>query len=346
MDKEFQWTNALYRKISKEYVPLSLLLSRELGVAAKLIWIVLRQDAPMAPERLFSPTRLSRRTGLTRNTVRNSLARLAASRWGAIVRNPHDRTIYSQYLSKKACMPMKLVTDRTIDVGARVLFGVLQGSPEFRHNKGSFTYASLGRLAQRDPRTVAEDTKQLVAAGWLELTQVNERAKIYFTLRNPHLIESKKMLRHVRRRVKRAPFLGEALMREYLSLIIDSDEFEDNAAPGFLVNPLTDERLQFDRFYPPNMAFEFNGPQHYGATERFSAEDAAQQRARDLMKTGICALREITLIVVHPEDLSLKTMQRKVVHLPLRDLEGYEPVANYLDSISRSYRRASLRHRN
>lgn len=70
-------------------------------------------------------------------------------------------------------------------------------------------------------------------------------------------------------------------MREYLSLMIDSGEFEDNAAPGFLVNPLTDERLQFDRFYPPGVAFEFNGPQHYGATSTKSVRPCSTAPANE-----------------------------------------------------------------
>src|SRR5690606_12471297 len=114
-------------------------------------------------------------------------------------------------------------------------------------------------------------------------------------------------------------------MREYLSLLIDSDEYEDNAAPGFLVNPLTEERLQLDRYYPPGVAFEFNGPQHYGPTEHYTAEEAVKQRVRDLIKAGICAGRGIQLKIVHAEDLSLSKMKKIVGHLlPLRDLRRSE----------------------
>lgn len=72
-------------------------------------------------------------------------------------------------------------------------------------------------------------------------------------------------------------------MREYLSLLVDSDHFEDNATPGFLVNPLSGEELQYDRFYPPRVAFEFNnGPQHDGPTALYaSGRDIRRLRARD-----------------------------------------------------------------
>lgn len=133
-------------------------------------------------------------------------------------------------------------------------------------------------------------------------------------------------------------------MREYLTLLIDSDQFEDNAAPGFLVNPLTNERMQFDRFYPPSVAFEFQGPQHYGATALYSEAEAAKQRGRDLMKQGICIERGIRLVLIQPQDLSLKVIQQKVGPLlPLRDLIEYQPLIAMLESIARGYRRKAKR---
>src|SRR5690606_2563656 len=125
--------------------------------------------------------------------------------------------------------------------------------------------------------------------GWLATTQASQQAPIRFTLINPAETEARRELARVERRLAKEKFKGEGLMRALLSLLVDLDVFEDNASPGFLVNPLTDERLQFDRFYPPSVAFEFNGPQHYGETELYSAEHAREQRARDLIKIGICA---------------------------------------------------------
>lgn len=50
----------------------------------------------------------------------------------------------------------------------------------------------------------------------------------------------------------------------------------------------------------------------------------------------------ITLLTVHPEDLTLQGMKKKVGHLlPLRDLCGHEPLIGYLESVSRSYRRVA-----
>ncbi len=131
-------------------------------------------------------------------------------------------------------------------------------------------------------------------------------------------------------------------MREYLTLLVDSDDFEDDASPGFLVNPFSDERLELDRFYPPGAAFEFNGPQHYGATDRFPDKDVAKQRGRDHLKIGICMSKGIHLHGIHAEDLTLETMRRKAgAVLPLRDLSGHEPLVAFLEAVARRYRRAA-----
>jgi hypothetical protein len=143
-------------------------------------------------------------------------------------------------------------------------------------------------------------------------------------------------------RLGRAAFKGEAIMREWLSLIVNRDDYEDNARPGFLVNPLTNEKMEYDRFYPPSVALEFNGPQHSGPTERFPDNELARlQLARDLMKEGISRHRGVTLITVDAKDLSLEGMIRRVAaHLPVRRVSAASDMAAYLETESRRYRRS------
>lgn len=129
-------------------------------------------------------------------------------------------------------------------------------------------------------------------------------------------------------------------MREYLNLLVADDRFEDNAAPGFLVNPVTEERLQFDRYYPlHNVAWEFNGAQHYQKTQRFSERKVVMQRVRDYIKQGICLERNITLVVVHAQDLSLEVMRQKASALfPVRDLNDHQRLVTYLEKVAAKYR--------
>ncbi|MDF2626953.1 MAG: hypothetical protein K0R39_784 [Symbiobacteriaceae bacterium] len=144
----------------------------------------------------------------------------------------------------------------------------------------------------------------------------------------------------VKRRVEKAENVGEQIMREFLSLLVDSDEYEDESAPGFLVNPLSGELLRYDRYYPPRVGVEFNGPQHYGPTDRYpDPQQAAQQQARDYMKIGLSVRKGMAVVVVHAEDLSLAGMRAKVEGLlPLRNLKNHGQLAEYLEKVGRRYR--------
>ncbi|HYF94990.1 MAG TPA: hypothetical protein VD969_22470 [Symbiobacteriaceae bacterium] len=129
-------------------------------------------------------------------------------------------------------------------------------------------------------------------------------------------------------------------MQEYLSLLIDSDEYTDNARPGFLVNPLTGERLELDRYYPPSVAFEYNGDQHLRMVAGFSRENP--QHLRDLIKAGICLHEGVHLVIIDGADLTLQGITRKIGRsMPLRNLAGHEPLMDVLELASIKYKAAS-----
>lgn len=316
-------------------VAAALLTDRGLSPPAKLVAIVLR---PGGGEGLRLSV-LEGMTGLSAKTVRRALKELVAGGWLAAGSRQEE------WSSAGVVVPVRLLQDGRVGVRARILYGCLQLLPDFRHPEGRFRYGELSDLTGQDPKTVRTSVRELVAVGWLGISQRNRLAPVHFRLRDPFAERAQAEVDQARRRLERARFLGEALMREYLSLLVDSEDFEDDAAPGFLVNPLTGERMELDRFYPPAVAFEFNGPQHYGATELFNNdEEAARQRARDYMKLGICASRGIKLIVVHPQDLTLAGMRRKIgSSLPVRDEAGHEPWAGFLESVARRYRLAARR---
>lgn len=355
-------------------VPLALLTDPTLTASMKVVCMALSFSPASKGEKLCA-SHLASRIGLSKETVRRALLLLSQRKLDASITSfATSRTIepkrvarpsdFSHRASSAAMalnaegspdrsrsltgptvrIPRELLFDGSLSAEARIVFGLVQAASVFQDPSGETTYAELAHLSGRDARTVRKALRELGAAGWIEYTQENRRAPVQFRLRNPVAEARALEIERLKRRLERASFLGEALMREYLSLIVDSDEFEDNAAPGFLVNPLTDERLQFDRYYPPDVAFEFNGPQHYHPTEMYSAEEVSRQRVRDLIKRGICAEKGIKLIVVHAEDLTLEKMKRKVEgHLPLRSLVGYEDFIDHLEQVSRSYRRSARR---
>lgn len=322
------------------HVPVALLLSPALPASAKLIWMVsrLRTASDQAGTAWLSET-----SGLSRPTVLKAIARLMASGWDPTAGRIPDPT-GAGAPGAALPIPAALLTNRRLGVHGRVLYGLLLLTPGFRHPGGQFTYEELAGLAQVSPKTVARAFAQLARAEWVKVERANRLARVHFELSFPGLARGMTALARAQKRLEKASYFGEGLMREYLSLLIDSEDYEDDASPGFLVNPRTDESLQLDRYYPPNVAFEFNGPQHYRATEKFSAEEAAGQRERDYIKLGICTTRGVTLVVIHPENLTLKEMRQKVDNLlPPRDLTGYDLLIDFLESESRAYRRLASR---
>lgn len=326
---------------------MDLLLDRQTTASAKLIWLIYRLVA--AQPGPVSPVLLRAYSGLSRPTVRKGLDQTATTKWVGTAPDPGEVGMARRgdgpppgSVDAWVTMPGDLLTDRRIGAQGRVLYGILQW---LREATDQFRYADLCRLTGTNPATLRRAVRELAQAGWLRIRQTDRLHPVRFSVCNPVAARAAAAVAGARRRLNAARFLGEALMREYLSLLVGSQDFEDDAEPGFLVNPYTDERMQLDRFYPPDVAFEFNGPQHYGATELFSSENAAKQRGRDYLKLGICAAKGIRLVVIHPSDLSLRVMQEKVGQLlPLRDLRDHAALIDFLEAVSRRYRRAARRN--
>ena len=330
-------------------VPIALLLSRELTPAAKAIWIALRLDEVRQRKRSHSPTQLARRIGIARSTVYEALAALTRAGWCV---EHKRRALARQRIRTQLCratstrfvrLPAQLAeSPRELRPQALVCFGLLQTLDGFEEGKGAFKWAELKGATGLDTRTLKRAVNELVAAGWLTIRQENRLAPVVFALHHPDVA----WRRAAERRLQKHPHTGQALMQEFLNLIVDSSEFVEDGSTGFLLNPRTQHLMQFDRFYPLHrVAFEFNGRQHYEETEIFSKEQVSAQRERDKTKRAICAAKGITLVVVHAEDLSLGGMLRKVPDvLPKRDLRGFSSTIRHLESVARRYRTAAARH--
>jgi hypothetical protein len=310
-----------------------LLLDPQISHCAKLVWMIHELCAQTGPAPV-SPGLLEAKSGLAWHTVRRGLALLEATGWLPTRRLDDIGSL------GWAMLPHELLLDQRIGIPAKLLYGDLQLTPGFRNSSGQFTYVTLAALSSLSVTTVKTAVRVLQAPGWLKASQSNKFAAIRFTLLDPAAKRCQSEVYAASRRLAKAKFKGEAIMQEYLSLIVASREYEENATPGFLINPFTGEEMQLDRYYPPGVAFEFNGSQHYGTTDHYPSEaDARKQRGRDLLKKAICAERGITLVVVHPGDLTLANMRQMTEGLlPQRCLEGHEPLIAHLEARSDRYR--------
>ncbi len=293
----------------------SLLLHPELTATAKLLWMMVQLDE--------SPSQvdLAAKLGVSRSSVVRGLRKLAQ--------------VGAQGGPARATMPADLLLDKDLSVQAKLLFAYLQLTPGCVEWNGNFTYASLCELTGLCRSTVQQALRDLSDEGWVIISQKHPYAPVRFTLRNRAAINRAIAVSEAAERLKEARYEGEALMREYLNLLVDSNNWEDGARPNFLENPFTGQNLEFDRFYPPSVAFEYNGPQHYRTTKKYANEAKVRnQIGRDLIKLGLCTRLGITLVVVHAEDLCFERMRGKVEGLlPLRPLTGQEPMITYLESL-------------
>lgn len=161
------------------------------------------------------PTVLRQLTGLSRPTVYEALAVI-------------QKTGRS-FPGRRVKIPAPLLAERTVGAVAKVLYGLLQAIPQRRGQSGSFTHPSLSQFTHLGPNTVKRGIRELTDAGWLQIAQANRLSPVTFTLGSPQQFRSWEELAAAERRLKRAKYAGEAIMQEYLTLLIDSDQFTDNA---------------------------------------------------------------------------------------------------------------------
>lgn len=319
-------------------VPFALLFSTDLTPAAKFLWIRMRFDEARHGKRSHHPRQLAKRTCLARSTVYEALRQGMSTGWLVKRVDPASgkrrwRTNCPVKNSEKnARIPVDLIrAAHSLRPQAILCYGVLQATEDFKFETraGMFKWAELRELTRLDLRTIKRAVRALVDARWVAMAQEHRRAPILFRLQ--HADEAYR--EETRRRLERASYVGEALMRSFLSLITDTNECEDGARPEFLINPASGERMELDRYYPMHrVAFEFNGRQHYVATGPFTKQDVAAQKKRDRLKQRICKERDVNLVIVHAEDLSLTGILRKVGSLlPRKALRGFKKTIRYLN---------------
>lgn len=285
----------------------------------------------------------------SKGTLRAHLETLAARQWVSIHNEPGLPSTFilrGPRRGRGVAIPVSLVKHPQLSSTAKGLYVTVAA---YRPTGQAGWAVSQARLAEavglKSVTTVRSLVDELCRAGWLRLSRPG---RVYsFEPSDPHLAARHAVLNQVLRRIKRENFKGEALMKEMLSVLIADDNFEDNARPGFLVNPLTGERLEFDRWYiNARVAFEFNGDQHYRPTDSYpDEEEVRRQRARDLMKAALAQQQGIRLVTVHPGDLTFERLGRLTAGLlPVRQPVAEDPVVRKLNHLSSTYRRRAGRH--
>jgi len=312
------------------WVPFSVLNTQYPGANTRLVWTLLT-GKPVASSDHTNAS-LVRQTGLDRKTVRHACEFLSRSPLAPC---------YAKARSSCAAIPAALLTAPNLSAVAKLLYGQLQSLPDFAKERCTVTYGALSRLTGSCEDTLRQGAIELVTAGWLTCTRENRRSPLCFTLCNPVQARWRARISSIKRRVcGNKKHKGETLLREFLNALVALDDGQNDATPDFLVNPYTRELMEFDRYYPSAcVAVEFNGDQHYEQTDLASLEETVKQVGRDAMKAFLARMHRGELVIIHPEDLSLKTLQQKLpLRLPRRELEGMEPLLDALNDLATEYR--------
>jgi hypothetical protein len=316
-------------------------LSQQKWTETDTVFRVKRHDRKL----LFSPTRLARRTGLSRPTIRRARAKLIAEGWYAPPKAKKKRVRW-QLSGQTVVIPAELIMSTNVKAQAKIVYGVLRSLLKRSTSECTFAYVSLAETMNLNAKTDKRAVCHLAEWRWLEVEQANKHAPIRFRPRNPVKAKHIAEVLNVGDRLRGVPYYGEALMQAVLSAPVASRSCHDGSTPDILTNPLTDESLEYDRFYYHHwVAFEFNGQQHYSVTNWFDEEVVAAQKERDQMKREMSKEKGVTLIEVRGEELGWQTLLHKIgKRLPLRrGVRCNRMLINYLERRCESYReRAEL----
>lgn len=204
--------------------------------------------------------------------------------------------------------------------------------------------ASLSELScscRVDRHATAKAARVLGQHGWMRVVREGRGLRPIATI--PHNCQLLLAVQ-LREDYKHATHKGEFLMKRYLDLRINSDRFVDNARPIFLTSPLTDEQLEYDRYYPKyEVAFEFNGAQHLELTEDFPEEKALRDvKTRDTLKLGLSTRHGVTLITITADQLHPAVLEILIPpDLPRRPLDTQGPYYRALVSLCTRYVRSA-----
>lgn len=186
--------------------------------------------------------------------------------------------------------------------------------------------AGLAASTGRPVETLRASVARLVDAGWAYIHTPPGRTRGGLVVPWMPLTVEEQLASALAQRRSSVLFFGEWLMRCVLDLCVKDLAFHDNAHPQWQTTP-KGKRLQLDRwYYLANVAFEFQGRQHFQKDNEFVKTDAdlSQRFEHDGEKIRLCSLHGVDLIELQASDLAIHSMQERLASsklqlIPLRE---------------------------
>ena len=241
-----------------------------------------------------------------RKTIAKAIAELEASRW------EYDKPF--KIKGKFIEVSNMLILDKHLTNCAKLLFCFILIVRELAGGVCVTRFSELHKMFRLGFNTVKRGMVALQAGKWLYSRQENKHAPIRiwteFPLRKPlavfnAMVNDGEQAEHTQSADGKADnrrqgtSLAERLVLGALTLIVNSDYYDDHYTPKFFPDWGPDHQMHFDRLYHREVvAIEYNGLQHYQATEWFDADVVAQQQWCDKFKSKICKINNVKLIVL------------------------------------------------
>ena len=209
----------------------------------------------------------------------------------------------ASYRLTDLALPYLLDTD-DVSLSAKGLYQLV-----CHHRPNSIAQLALASGLSRE--TVRRECMVLKDKGWLKLEVVKARRTIIVPTAPDKL---QKKLANALTKWRHLWFrVGESLMRVLLDNTVASYEYFDNCRPSDIANPKTGHRLEFDRLYYPDVAFEFQGPQHRQRTSLHQSEkEFMDAQERDLVKAALASKSGIQVVEIVATDLTIDGILAKI----------------------------------
>ena len=197
----------------------------------------------------------------------------------------------------------------------------------------------LARVAKMDRCAAARACRKLVTRGWMKMVASKGRKRPAALIPRACQIV---MAHDLEAEYDLVINKGEFLVNKRLDWLLRNDEYVRNARPKFLKNPESDEPLEYDRFDPKEaFATEFNGTQHYKASQKYKDDKVREQQAHDMFKESLSVRNGVTLLTLASEDLRPGVLEAKldqvVPHLKRGYVDRDGPYIKTLNRICDNY---------
>lgn len=324
-------------------MPDQLWRNRGLTDGAKALWCYLYARAET---KLFGCAELRRALRISQNSLLRYLAVLEEHGWLRQRKAALRKVII--HLTRPTGsgglrVPTDLLLDRNISRPAVWVWCVI------RRHGASFGYTWLQNMTGYTQPSISKYLRQLRAAGWLtgSASRNNRFVEFHLKAHNPVKAQRQAEIAELERGVavarrRKGYSVAQYALARMVKLRLAQGTVVENAELTGLGNPKTGGQMHYDILIPEyKVALEFQGPQHFGPTERFpDAEAYQEQRTRDLIKRGLSLEQGTTLLVITTADLRFDRIDKLLApYVPLREESGHQwHIRHYLERLAANYR--------